>query len=76
MLLRTTNKGIISAPESLTPAEANQPRTFTIALADLPPGWVQFLPVMNAPDAPGPQVPPAQPIRFVAQPGKVYINLT
>ncbi len=61
---------------TLTPSEANRFRTFTIAIADLPAGWVSFLPVMNVQDAPGPQVPPVQSIVHLSNPGKVYINLT
>ncbi len=59
----------------LTPAEANQPRTFTILAAALPLGPIQFSAVMNVPDAPGPIKSPPVPINIPSS-NKVYINLT
>jgi hypothetical protein len=45
----------------LTPEEANHERTFRMRIADLPPGWEYFLPVVNVMDAPGPERPTNPP---------------
>ena len=61
----------------LTPAEASQPRTFRMRIADLPAGWVEFLPVVNVQDAPGPERPVNPPaiVPPPTSPGRVYIQL-
>ena len=61
----------------LTPAEANHERTFRMRIADLPPGWEYFLPVVNVMDAPGPERPTNPPpiVPPSISLGKVYIKL-
>jgi hypothetical protein len=61
----------------LTPAEASQLRTFRMRVADLPAGWVEFLPVVNVEDAPGPERPvnPPSIVPPTTSPGRVYIQL-
>ncbi|HVP95278.1 MAG TPA: VWA domain-containing protein [Methanoregulaceae archaeon] len=62
----------------LQPAEASQPRTFRMRISDLPTGWIQFLPVVDVEDAPGPERPVVPPniAPPPTSPGKVYIQLS
>jgi hypothetical protein len=62
----------------LSPQEASQPRTFRMRIADMPAGWVEFLPVVDVEDAPGPERPVSPPTIAAppTTPGRVYIQLS
>jgi len=61
----------------LTPAQANQPRTYRIPVSELPAGFRMIDPVANVWDAPGPaRIPPRLISQDIISPGKSYINLS